>query len=350
MSKSTAELPKLAGLGSVRRRAVAASGSGIVKRDWLRAGEKALPVMEPAVDGVDPVSWVEHNRREVETQLLEHGGILFRGFSFRGVSRFEQFIRAFAEDLLKYSYQSTPRSRVSNDIYTSTEYPAAHTIPLHNEMSYARSWPMKIWFHCVTRAEQGGETPVADSRKVFARIDPKIRERFIERKVRYVRNYDDEGLDLSWSTVFQTTDRSEVEAYCRQAGIEFEWLGRNRLRTSQVCQAALPHPRTGEWIWFNQAHLFHISNLESEVRDTLSATYREEDYPRNAYYGDGSAIEEEALNDIREAYAREAIVFPWHTGDVLMLDNMLMAHGRRPFAGARSVVVGMAQSSEAYKA
>jgi alpha-ketoglutarate-dependent taurine dioxygenase len=346
MSKPTSELPKLAGLGSVRRQAVASSGSGLVKRDRLRAGEKALRVMEPAVDGVDPVSWARHNRQEVEAQLLEHGALLFRNFNFQGAGRFEQFVRAFAEELLEYSYQSTPRSRVSDGIYTSTEYPAARTIPPHNEMSYARSWPMKIWFHCVARAEQGGETPVADSRKVFARIDPKVRERFIEREVMYVRNYGDE-LDLPWATVFQTTKKSEVEAFCRQAGIEFEWLGRNRLRTSQVCQAALPHPRTGEWVWFNQAHLFHISSLEAEVRETLSATYREEDYPRNAYYGDGSAIEKEALDNIREAYAREAIVFPWHAGDVLMLDNMLMAHGRRPFVGARTVVVGMAQPAEA---
>jgi alpha-ketoglutarate-dependent taurine dioxygenase len=350
MSKSTAELPKLASFGSVRRRAIDASGSGLVKRARLSAGDKALLVMEPAVDGVNLISWVERNREEIEARLLEEGGLLFRNFNLEGVGRFEQFIRVFAEDLLDYSYQSTPRSRVSNDIYTSTEYPAAHTIPLHNEMAYAHSWPMKIWFYCVTRAEQGGETPIADSRKVFARIEPQIREHFIRRKVMYVRNYDDEGLDLSWSTVFQTTNKSEVEAYCRRAGIEYEWLSRNRLRTRQVCQAALPHPRTGEWVWFNQAHLFHISNLEPEVRETLAAIYREEDYPRNAYYGDGSAIEEETLGHIREAYAREAIVFSWQTGDVLMLDNMLMAHGRRPFAGPRMVVVGMAQPAQRVEA
>jgi len=41
---------------------------------------------------------------------------------------------------------------------------------------------------------------------------------------------------------------------------------------------------------------------------------------------------------------QQRIVFPWLTGDVLMLDNMLTAHARDPFEGPRKVVVAMAQS------
>ena len=337
--------PKLGSIGSVRPKAISITSESLVKAAFLHPDERPPLVIEPAVEGVNSISWVKRNRKHMEAKLLEHGALLFRNFNLLGVDGFEQFIRAVAEDLLEYSYQSTPRHVVSGGIYTSTEYPAAHTIPLHNEMAYAHTWPMKIWFYCLTPAERGGETPIADSRKVFARIDPQIRERFREKKVMYVRNYD-EGLDLSWSTVFQTTERAEVEAYCRRAGIEFEWRSRHRLRTRQVCQAVAAHPRTNEWVWFNQAHLFHVSNLEPAVRESLSVTYQEEDFPRNAYYGDGSAIESEALSNIRQSYDHETLVFPWQAGDVLMLDNMLMAHGRKPFVGARKVVVGMAQSSE----
>jgi alpha-ketoglutarate-dependent taurine dioxygenase len=344
MSELTTGKPKLGSIGVVRRKAVGVSKDSLVKTAFLHTEEQAPLVIEPTVEGVNPTSWLARNREHLEAQLLKHGGLLFRNFQLQGVDGFERFIKAIADELLEYSYQSTPRNAVAGQIYTSTEYPAVQTIPLHNEMAYAHSWPMKIWFYCLTPAEQGGETPIADSRKVFARIDPKIRERFIEKKVMYVRNYG-EGLDLSWPTVFQTTDRLQVEAYCRQAGIEFEWRERDCLRTRQVCQAAAMHPRTGEWVWFNQAHLFHVSNLEPAVREALSSTYKEEDYPRNAFYGDGSPIESETLADIREAYAQETIVFPWQAGDVLMLDNMMMAHGRKPFAGARRVVVGMAQVS-----
>jgi alpha-ketoglutarate-dependent taurine dioxygenase len=329
----------------VRRKAIGPSKNNLVKSDFF-GSDRTLPLtIQPAIEGVNAAAWLKANRQPIEAELREYGALLFRKFELHGVSGFEEFIQALGHELLEYNYQSTPRSTVSGNIYTSTEYPAGQTIPLHNEMSYARSWPMKIFFYCGTPAEQGGETPIADSRKVFARIEPRIRERFIAKKVMYVRNYD-EGLDLSWSTVFQTGDRAQVEAYCRQAGIDFEWRDRNRLRTRQVCQAAAVHPITGARVWFNQAHLFHVSSLEPSVRAALSSTYEEQDYPRNAYYGDGSIIENEGLENIREAYRQETLLFPWQAGDVLMLDNMLMAHGRRPFAGERKIVVGMAQSSE----
>jgi hypothetical protein len=339
------EKPGSNGIGLVKRKTVVSTKDDLVNSSFFGSGNRPPLVLQPVIEGVNPVSWLYTNREHVETQLRRHGAVLFRRFDLQDVATFEEFIKTLGHELLNYSYQSTPRSTVSGNIYTSTEYPAAQTIPLHNEMAYARSWPMKIFFFCVTAAAHGGETPIADSRKVFARIDPRIRDRFIEKQLMYVRNYD-EGLDLPWSTVFQTTDRSEVEAYCRQAGIEFEWLDHNRLRTRQVCQAAAVHPVTGVWVWFNQAHLFHVSSLESSVRAALSATYDEREYPRNVYYGDGSPIEDEALENIRAAYRQETITFAWQAGDVLMLDNMLMAHGRQPFTGPRKVVVGMVQSFE----
>ena len=42
-----------------------------------------------------------------------------------------------------------------------------------------------------------------------------------------------------------------------------------------------------------------------------------------------------------DAYAQVTGRFAWEQGDVLLLDNMLTAHGRRPYSGARQVVVAM---------
>jgi hypothetical protein len=201
---------------------------------------------------------------------------------------------------------------------------------------------MKIAFFCAQPANEGGETPIADSRRVFARLDPRIREQFTRKKVMYARNYG-ERLDLPWQDVFQTTDKAEVEAYCRRASIDFEWRGSDGLRTRQVCQATATHPRTGEEVWFNQAHLFHTSNLKPEVRHSLLAACREEDLPRNAYFGDGSHIEDSLVDEIRDAYRQETVSFSWERFDIVLLDNMLAAHGRTPFAGQRKILAAMAE-------
>ena len=329
-------------LNSVRRKAVSLSASTLVIIERLNADTPLPTQVRPATAGVNLQTWVAANRQLIENQLAEVGGMLFRGFNVMDAGGFEQLIQCLSGDLLEYSYRSTPRSSVSGRIYTSTEYPDYQTIPLHNENAYTRSWPMKIWFFCVRAAAVGGETPIADSRKVYRRIAPQIRQSFAQRGVMYVRNYG-KLLDLPWQTVFQTEDRREVEAYCRKSAIDFEWKADDGLRTRQVYQAVAAHPKTGEMVWFNQAHLFHISSLDAEVRASLLETYKPEDLPRNTYYGDGSAIEASVLDEIREAYRQEAVVFPWQNGDILLLDNLLAAHGRMPFTGPRRVIVGMAE-------
>ncbi|HEU4321537.1 MAG TPA: TauD/TfdA family dioxygenase [Roseiflexaceae bacterium] len=335
-------MPEKPKIGAFRRKAIGADQDAIVKKSFFRDGQRLPLIIEPTVEGVDLEVWSSANRAEIATLLSEHGGLLFRGFAVSGVEGFERFIKTVSDDdLLAYRYRSTPRTQVSGNIYTSTEYPADQHIPMHNEMSYTTTWPMQIWFYSVLVAQQGGETPIADSRRVYAQIDPLVRERFERKKVMYVRNYG-QGLDLSWQQVFQTEDRAAVEAFCREHEIAFEWLGPERLRTRQVCQATARHPLRGEPVWFNQAHLFHVSSLQPAIRDRLLEQFQPDDLPRHACYGDGSQIEPEALEAIRAAFAAETIAFPWRQNDILMLDNMLVAHGRSPFVGPRKVVVGMA--------
>ena len=328
---------------TVRRQPLNLSQAALVKTGALEGAAEPFPlVLSPGVENVNLIRWAEMNRERVEELLLQHGALLFRGFEVAGVERFEEFARALSPELLDYRERAAPRVEVGRNVYTSTEYPAEHAIPLHHEMSYSHNWPTKLWFYCVQPAQQMGATPVADDRKVIRRIDPRIKETFTRKRVMYTRNYG-EGVDLSWQEAFQTNDRALVEQYCRDARTEFEWKDGDRLKTRQVRQAVATHPKTGETVWFNHAHMFHISNVAPDVRAALLEEFREEDLPRNAYYGDGSAIETSVLDEIRGVYQEEAVAFPWQAGDIMMLDNFLTSHGREPFVGPRKVVVAMAE-------
>ncbi len=280
-------------------------------------------------------------RELLERSLCESGGIRLVGTEIRTDADFAQFVDAVLPRRMAYDHGSTPRTDLGDRVYTSTEYPPRQRIPLHNEMSYTGQWPMRLVLACLQPARKGGATPLASSVGVLNRLNPALRDLFSERGIRYVRNFNG-GVDLSWQQTFRTEDRSEVERICAAAGVQFEWGDADRLRTWEVRHAIAEHPTEGTRCWFNQAHLFHVSNLPENVRESLFEAVGEEHLPRNAYFGDGTPIENEMLEEVRAAYAEEAVESDWNTGDVVVIDNMRFAHGRAPFAGDRRVLVAMA--------
>lgn len=305
---------------------------------YLESNGPTSTVVYSLTDEVaDPIEWLVQHRDSVRAIVARHGAVLFRNLP-TGLESFQDIVATLGGDPLAYHERSTPRTEVGGNIYTSTEYPPDQRIPMHNENSYADSWPTHLYFLCVTRAEEGGETPIADSRSVFDRIAPEIRSRFSDGVV-YTRTFR-EGLGLSWQETFQTTSRAEVERFCRTHGHHFEWDGAV-LRTKTHRPAWRDDPHSGRSVWFNQAHLFHVSALEPDVRDALLLAFDERDLPRNAYYADGSPLRPDDLAAIEQVYRDCALTLHWEPGDLLMVDNMQMAHSRTPYRGQRRILVAM---------
>ncbi|RAS35362.1 TauD/TfdA family dioxygenase [Paraburkholderia bryophila] len=274
--------------------------------------------------------------------LLETGGVLLRGFEALGASGLNRVAALLGEPLQAYEFGSSPRTQVDKSVFSSTEYPASQWIEQHNEQSYTTKWPSRILFYCETPATRQGQTPIADSREVYRRLDPALRRLFDEKQIMYVRNYGN-GLDVPWQQVFGTDEHAEVERFCRANRIGFEWFDDGEaLRTRQICQSQLRHPVTGETVWFNQAHLFHVTNLPADTREALLELVDEAALPRNTYFGDGTPIDPQMLDEIRGVYRETTLAFDWQAADLLILDNLLMSHGRAPFEGKRRVLVAMA--------
>lgn len=326
---------------TIKPKTVSLPQKELIKTGYLQPGRNLPYVIQPDGDDVDLADWATSKREFIETHLLKHGAILFRGFNIKSVSEFEKVASAICPKLFG-NYGDLPREGISDKVYGSTPYPYDQAILFHNESSHLHQWPLKIWFFCVQPAQEGGETPIVDCRKVYQLLDPKLRERFEQKQLMYVRNYI-EGLDVSWQNFFHTTDKIFVEKYCRQSGIDFEWLSGNGLRTRKVRPAISQHPKTGESVFFNQVQLHHVSCLEPSVRAYLLTIFGEENLPRNVYYGDSSAIEDSVMAEIGAVYQEAKVSFPWQQGDILMLDNMLTAHGRNPYVGSRKIVVAMGE-------
>lgn len=332
-------------IGAARRKPMTVSQDNLIQSSHLEDRPLKGPlVLSAGMPGVDLAAWAAESRHVIEHHLLTYGGVLFRGFKLPDADAFRAVVSVLSNDLLDYAERAAPRTQVKQNVFTSTEFPADQYIPLHHEMSYTRQWPRKIWFYCETPAPQGGCTPITDDREVFALIPDRIKDVFMTRKVMYVRNFG-EGVDMSWQVAFQTEDPKEVERYCAENGIVVEWRSHGRLRTRLVRPPTVRHPENGIEIWFNHAHMFHWSNVEPSTRAALLAEFKEDELPRNAMFGDGTPIDPALLDEIRAAYEQVAIRFDWRQGDILMLDNVLMSHGRDPFVGPRKILVAMAESN-----
>jgi alpha-ketoglutarate-dependent taurine dioxygenase len=299
----------------------------------------------PPTNGVHAL--VEHyhaSREQLEKQLLVHGALLFRGFGIRTQEMIELAVKELGGRALDYVDGNSPRRNLGGGVYTSTEYPPEFFISLHNELSYSNRWPARLFFCCVTPPQAGGETPLADSRAILRRLPPRVRDTFEQKKVMYIRNlHGGRGFGPSWQKTFETESREVVEEFCRSTDSEYRWNADGSLSVTQVRSATAVHPKTGETVWFNQADQFHPSTHPRAIYESMLELYRGREHliPQTACFGDGTPMDVAMLDAVRRTAAEETRLFPWQEGDLLMVDNMLVCHGRRPFQPPRKILVSM---------
>ena len=305
-----------------------------------------LPVCEPAGGNVEVAEWASENGAFLKERLASEGAILLRGFRHRDENEsVTRVARVIGDETLDYRYGVSPRTKLSKDVYTSTEFDPALRLPQHSELSFSRTFPRVVAFLCVTPPRSGGETPLADNRNVYESLPGRIRRRFGD-GVTYVRNYPADPTKVaSWKRVFETEDPDEVSAFCEARGIQHKWVERGWLHTKQTLSAVRTLP-TGEEVWFNQAHLFHSSTMGKRADLSTLDPRRLKRLPRNALYADESRIPTFAIRSIRRAYDENTAMFDWEPGDVVVLDNLRFSHGRMPFQGDRKVLVAMSDPVE----
>jgi alpha-ketoglutarate-dependent taurine dioxygenase len=317
-----------------------------------------------AGDAAGLTRWAARHRPEVEALLGAHGAVLYRGFGFDSPAAFEAFASAIASMPMDYVGGVTPRQHVAGSVYTSTEAHRVLPIPPHCEMSYLARYPARVLFFCQTPPRRGGQTPLVDMRRVYRALDPAVRQAFAERGVRHVRTLHRRRTLLdpkTWPEMFGTEDRAAVEAHCRREGSEFEWRRGGALRLIRRTASTIAHPGTGERVWFNQVNVFHDSwswelrragsPLLAAFAASLEARRRRqnrpEDGPSHCTFGDGSAIPLDDVLHVRRVLWEHVEVFDWQRGDVLLLDNRAVGHGRMPYGGPRRVLALLAEPAGA---
>lgn len=321
--------------------------------------EKFPLVIEPAQESPRPeefLTLIDENNEYFRNQLLKYGAILFRNFPVHNEHDFSKVIKRLnLGKFLDYIGGDSPRNKITEGIYTSTEAPPSIKIPLHNELSFVNNHPKHIYFYCQIAPQKDGETIIGDARKIYAAVDEKIRQRFNEKRLKYVSCYYQTSflIDLinkiqkshkTWLDVFETDCKMEVERKCRENDFTFKWNQNNWIQLSQVRPATMQHPITQEQCWFNQAHLFDFNPKLIGWWRYLGAKLlycREHMRLHEIFFADNSKVPRQDLYHIMDVLDENTVAFPWQKGDVLILDNILAMHGRAPFTGKRRVLAAM---------
>jgi hypothetical protein len=293
------------------------------------------------VPNLDLPSWYDKNEVEVMADLAKYGAVLLRGFNIHTQNDFAVFVEHGIKVPAKYVEGATPRTKLDKGVYTATEFPADQEIAMHNELSYVTTPPAKLAFCCLRAAEEGGQTQLVDVSKVLKRIDDNIVAEFEQRGGWLLRRNYGNGFGPTVEKAFGMTDIEDIKAYGKTVDLNITEPTPGMIVTEQVRKAVHQHPVSGEKVWFNHISFWHPSTLCPKVRANMLEAYSLADFPYSTYYGDGSTIDDATIEVLRRAYVDEEVKFDWRAGDILLLDNWKVAHGRKPYKGERQVLVAM---------
>ncbi|MFF2044551.1 TauD/TfdA family dioxygenase [Kitasatospora sp. NPDC058170] len=306
----------------------------------LTPGRPALTRVPRTADIGEACDWLRENETELTAALHRHGTIFLRGLPVAGTEDVAAVRDVLIPEPTPYREKATPRSDFGNGVFSSTDLPPAQSIRMHNENSYTLTFPGRLLFACLIAPEEGGATPTADCRRVLAGLPDHLVDRMRSSGWTLTRTYSD-YISLDWRTAFNTGERSEVEDYCRENGISWEWQPDGNLRTSQLRPGTISHPGTGEEVWFNHLAFWNEWSLDPDIREAMIDEFGPDGFPFNTGFGDGKPLGREDVEALNEAYRAATVRETWQVGDVMLVDNVLCAHGRDPFRGDRRIAVAM---------
>lgn len=302
------------------------------------AGTTAGPGVVDVPAEVRPLAWLQAHRVELRAAQRAAGALLVRGLGLRDHTDVAAAAEVFVDQPMVEHEAFATRHSYSRTVYSSSEWPADQPMCMHHELSYASSFPATMVFGCLRTPASGGAIALADAELVLRSLPQRLVDRFARQGWILRRTYGD-SVGVSWQDALLATDRAGAQRYAERNDLTLRWLPDGRLTTEQRRPAVLRHPGTGGRCWFNQIAFLNEWTLEPVIREYLLLEFGADGLPFNTCHGDGEPISEPVVQTINTVYERCAVREPWSEGDLLVVDNVRMAHSRDTFEGTREVAV-----------
>ncbi len=288
-------------------------------------------------------SWIQENKSSIEDALVKSGALLFRGFPVDSAETFDQFSAAFGYRNFTYqeSLSNAVRINFTDRVFTANEAPKDVEIFLHHEMAQTPMAPSKLFFFCQSSADEGGQTPLCRSDKLFQALEnewPQAMSAFEEFGVKYTTvmpaaDDSDSGQGRSWKSTLSVESVEQAEAKLSELGYTWDWLENGDLKAVTPRLPAVIEFEDESKSFFNQLIAAYMG--WKGVKENPSEFIR---------FGDDSEIPTDVL-DLAVRLAPEFTYdVPWQDGDIALVDNYRTMHGRKPFEGERKrqVLVALA--------
>lgn len=307
-------------------------------------GGKPFPLVhECRSDGADldaVEEWVRHSRTTLDRQAFDNGTVLFRGFPLSTDEELDRFICAFDYPNFPYEESLSNAVRVNRTerVFTANEAPSDVTICLHHEMAQTPVYPSRLFFFCEQPAEQGGATPLCRSDVLFERLKEEFPEfvadcetkGLLYTNIMPAENDPTSGMGRSWQSTFRAENRESAEERLQTLGYSWEWLPDGCLRSTTPTLQAVMEIEPGRKTFFNQLIAAFHGWKDSRNDPTKAVTF-----------GDSSTLNPETMDRVAAIAEEFTFDVPWQKGDVALVDNRVVMHGRRTFTGTRKVLASL---------
>jgi len=226
----------------------------------------------------------------------------------------------------------------SSFLNASAGAPAELPVQFHNEMAYSANVPKHVAFAMVSQAGEGGTTLLADNVQVTKLLSAPLKSKLRDMGVQYVRNLNDESerdqpdYYLSWQGAFQT---DVMEDAMNKGNTEVSVLRRQgdgpRLQQISWSPVFFDHPTFGT-LYFSSILNRHGSWLDGH---SVFGKMPHKDRPYHCVWGDGAEFSEQEIRELRAVHDESTLQVHLDKGDVIILDNLRVAHGRTSYQGDR---------------
>ena len=263
-----------------------------------KTGEKII--------NLDNISILELDKQALLDLYKSSGVLLFRGFE-TDLSTFTQFSNSLGRDFLDYSGGSINRRVIDKENNVLSVNSFKEEIKLHGEMYYQKNTPLMLWFFCATPPLENGETIICDGQQFFNEMSDSLKDIFEQKKIKYAVQINQED----WQERYQTKDFELVKKIFQNNYTRVQVNEDQSIDLEYICPAIYPSGSAKRPTF--------IGNLLSTKKIN----------PKLVNFEDDSEITDEMMSELYEIGEKLTIDIAWQKGDILMIDNTQIMHGRR---------------------